>query len=306
MCCYLFKGDDIFIGNERAILAVGGQRYLIDKLTRDELSWLHNLRDAKMIIVEDETKVRLLKILLDTGGLMKKGTVVENKHRCSYAIARSKTMTSISRNLSILGSPLGLVFMAASLPLTAILFFTVPDLPSLSIIDILLAVPLYILSVLFHELGHGANCFRLTGMVGGLRWNEKSVLSFSVLTDVSALSLVGARDRAVNAIAGVCFQMFFASVVILGMTLELLPLQIAMLTVYLIGFSICFNLLPHFQSDGYYFLSDLFSLVMHTKNVHSDKIESSRWGYIVKVLTKLRLVFYIAGLFAIFRLSRFC
>lgn len=297
MSCYQFRGDDIAIGANRAILAVGRRRYLLDSLTEDELIWLRKLRDSKKVAIEPEVHDRIFHTLLKTGCLMKDNVVDGDTKANSYAILHSKNTVIISRFLANFATPTSLIFMFMSAPVMLTLSFESIALMPLSVVDIFVALCLYAISVVFHELGHAASCFKLTGLVGGIRW-VKSSLIFAMRTDVSALALTYQGKRAVNAIAGVCFQLLFASIVMLGGFLGIIRIQTALFATFVIGFFVIYNMIPHYKSDGYWFLSDSFSLKMSADEKYPSGREYSRWGRFVEVITGLRCLAYGFGFVA--------
>lgn len=135
---------------------------------------------------------------------------------------------------------------------------------------------LFVMSSLFHEMGHAAACRYFNAENGGVGFGL--YISFPVFyTDVTNIWRLTRKQRIIVNFSGVYFQLLFLLpfFVIYFLTGDNIP----KLFIYTINLNFLFTLNPFFKFDGYWIMSDL----MGVPNLRSRSME-----YFTYLFRKLR------------------
>lgn len=135
---------------------------------------------------------------------------------------------------------------------------------------------LFVMSSLFHEMGHAAACRYFNAENGGVGFGL--YISFPVFyTDVTNIWRLTRKQRIIVNFSGVYFQLLFLLpfFVIYFLTGDNIP----KLFIYTINLNFLFTLNPFFKFDGYWIMSDL----MGVPNLRSRSME-----YFTYLFQKLR------------------
>lgn len=176
-------------------------------------------------------------------------------------LLKGRDIDRLTRWLGFLFSPVAAVPLLIGIAALEILFFSLFSMHfSIGQVDmyvILGALGLYLLSSLFHELGHATACRHYGVSQGGIGFGL--YLNFPVFyTDVSSVWKLRRRQRIVVNMAGTYFQLILLIPFIVGSLYTNNPIvKYFVLTVNL-NFLITLN--PFFKFDGYWIMSDLLGV----------------------------------------------
>lgn len=248
--------DDMSIGDSQVIIAVGTKRYLFSNLSRSFVDSLRTCQTTGQFEQSREISILLKKVDADTDEDVKQ----DRKHSRDLLHLSSKTVTALSRRLIPLTSrPLSVIISIVSVACLASAFKNglsnrVHGIGRpMHIQDFLMMFAAYLSSIFAHELGHAVLCLKKTDLVGSIRVRLSRGLPV-VTTDVSSLHLASVFDQAKIAIAGVIFQITFASLLLVS------PVRAIQIGGMFAILAALFSLLPFPGSDGFWFLNDALGI----------------------------------------------
>jgi hypothetical protein len=205
---FVFNGDDIFLGENEAIVALGDNRLEIRGLKTVELKVLIELRD-KMQVAAEERDSNLIQLLRKNRVISLKTERRETSLRIKLLL-RSKIVRVLCRPMLPICEKTMLVLLAISgvislLHLAAIELVQLLGL-RLSALQLLAVFGLLAWTSLAHELGHGAFCLKSTGNVGWIKV-KPSFPFFKFAVDVSPSCRLSIEEKIWLSFAGPSFQL---------------------------------------------------------------------------------------------------
>jgi putative peptide zinc metalloprotease protein len=223
---------------------------------------ISNLLIPKGIVILDEVKIEAVH----------KSEQTYLAFRYTREIISAKSLQPTSNFFAFLYRPE--VFVVAMLIITGSLFLSLREMiGEYTYMDLVLSISpfsvlLLLLSSFFHELGHLAAASAFKQAHGGIGIGLN--VGFPVIyADVSGVWRLKRHQRLIVDLGGFYFQAIFGCMVMVTYLFFRDASLIA--TVFAIWFSILFNALPFSKSDGYWVLSDLFSITNLHEKIASDE-----------------------------------
>ncbi|MBU1097800.1 MAG: hypothetical protein KKB34_15055 [Bacteroidetes bacterium] len=261
---------------QKYLIAVGARRFEVSKSIYELITLIDGNSDIKTLAKKYSDKLckdvsfedidHILKNYLIPKGIIQSDETANKITNKQSSYLYFKLPVVSQDKLKVLTSQFKHFFSPVSLKITFVIlilfhiyFFTAHgglnvDIYSFNFESVLLVYILFFLSTLFHELGHSSACEYYGAKHGniGLGLYLYFPVFYADVTDVWKLPRL---QRAVVDFAGIYFQLIF--VVLLYFLYILFKEVILIYSIYVIEFSLIFNINPFFRFDGYWIFSDL-------------------------------------------------
>lgn len=291
-----FEIDDIILGRDFAILAMGDRRLLLENLSSDERSQLKAVRrnhDLTQNVAEGRIATALRRLgPSDADGHVRRPIRLSSRHMALIATPlrplASRGGLFATAILSVLIYVVCTPWMVANLRGDD---WTWPEQPAVTVVTAILLVGL---SCLVHEIGHAAACLHATGATGGLT----AVLSrrrLRLSIDVSCRAMASSGGRCDIALGGLIFQTgFSAFLIVAGMVFgQGVPILAAALILCVVSI----NLAPWKDNDGAQFL------IAWANSPDLAAAKSTSFNWLLAVIRCLSLAVAVIALCAAIRLQ---
>lgn len=157
----------------------------------------------------------------------------------------------------------------------------------------------FVMMCIFHEIGHSSACKHYQVPVNGIGFGIAAYRPV-MFADVSGAWYLTLNQRLIVNIGGIYFQLLYTSVFFLWGILSSNPLLYNLGNLLL--FSVCYQFIPFFRTDGYWILSDFLSepnLYKKSCELAKEKIISKRKRLGCKEKKYLVYFFVTEGLVAV-------
>lgn len=279
--------DDMSISDSRVIVAVGTRRYLFGGLDRNFTDNLKRYQLEERLAESAEAGILIRRIAADNA------EATSRKPMRDILCISSRTVTIVSRRLAPLTSlPLSAIICIASAICLALAFKgglsgrVQGFAETMRVYDIAIVLASYICSIFVHEFGHAVLCLKKTGLVGSITVRLSRGLPVFA-TDVSSLHLASRASQAKIAVAGVLFQICFASLLLM---VPILAVQIGGMLALVAAL---FSLLPFPRSDGYWFMNDALGIDLSRTYREASPIRKMLHLYTLWLITTHMLIWYL-------------
>jgi putative peptide zinc metalloprotease protein len=180
-----------------------------------------------------------------------------------FELISAKTISILSKIFKLLFIPKIAIVISIFAVISEAFFFSYQgysaqsSIIGISIYEIMGIILLYILSSLFHELGHASACAYFNTKHGGVGFGL--YLNFPVFyTDVSNIWTLSRKQRIIVNLAGIYFQLIYIiPLIILSL---LIQSQLISHFIFVINLNFLIILNPFFRFDGYWVTCDLLGV----------------------------------------------
>jgi putative peptide zinc metalloprotease protein len=180
-----------------------------------------------------------------------------------FELISAKTVRALSKFFKLLFTPKIAIAISIFAVIAEVFFFSYQgysaqsSFTEITVYEIAGIILLYILSSLFHELGHASACSYFNTRHGGIGFGL--YLNFPVFyTDVSNIWTLSRKQRITVNLAGIYFQLIYIlPLIILSF---LIPNQLISHFILVINLNFLIILNPFFRFDGYWVTSDLLGV----------------------------------------------